>query len=391
MGLGSGRRAMKSPPLLIAVLLACVFVLGINYWITSTRCVELQSRVMELEGRIRRAAAERGAVEMKKNEYEDMLTKQKNQIDTIQTLHNSQMQNMQQLCKSEKVNLLSNLSTKESLIQSFQAEIADVQKKLEDYKLEFKELQESQAKKSSYELAQCSNKIAEVNEQCEERIRRLRAKDGNTVNEEYEKDTTTTKLKKPVTSKQEINQKPTDMKEEQKLKVVVSTAASTRKDDVPLPQNNEQTKKLNVAVDEKQSSPSPQESQKQEEEEEKEKEAHNEVNPNLANADEEDDEPKVEDAEDPNKEAENYEVERENLINMDGQSEDEKVTQKVQKDKEKINDYNGDEANEAESETEKQVELGAYDQRPRGVKSGNTVNELAVNHPAEGGDDSRLK
>ncbi|KAG9486835.1 hypothetical protein GDO78_006953 [Eleutherodactylus coqui] len=103
MGLGSGRRVMKSPPLLLAVLLACVFVLGINYWITSTRCVELQNRVMELEGRIRRAAAERGAVEVKKNEFEDMLAKQEKQIDTIQSLHSSKMQKVQLLCKSEKV------------------------------------------------------------------------------------------------------------------------------------------------------------------------------------------------------------------------------------------------------------------------------------------------
>lgn len=65
-------------------------------------CV-FKNRVMELEGRVRRAAAERGAVEMKKNEYEDMLAKQKKQIDTIQSLHSSQMQNIHSQCNSEKV------------------------------------------------------------------------------------------------------------------------------------------------------------------------------------------------------------------------------------------------------------------------------------------------
>lgn len=45
MGLGSGRRSMKSPPLLLAALVACVIVLGFNYWIASSRSVDLQVRV----------------------------------------------------------------------------------------------------------------------------------------------------------------------------------------------------------------------------------------------------------------------------------------------------------------------------------------------------------
>ena len=42
MGLGNGRRSMKSPPLILAALVACVIVLGFNYWIASSRSVELQ-------------------------------------------------------------------------------------------------------------------------------------------------------------------------------------------------------------------------------------------------------------------------------------------------------------------------------------------------------------
>ena len=38
--------------------------------------VSLQTRIVELEGRVRRAAAERGAVEMKKNEFQGELEKQ---------------------------------------------------------------------------------------------------------------------------------------------------------------------------------------------------------------------------------------------------------------------------------------------------------------------------
>lgn len=42
LGLGNGRRSMKSPPLILAALVACVIVLGFNYWIASSRSVELQ-------------------------------------------------------------------------------------------------------------------------------------------------------------------------------------------------------------------------------------------------------------------------------------------------------------------------------------------------------------
>uniref|UniRef100_A0A8D0L337 Golgi membrane protein 1 n=1 Tax=Sphenodon punctatus TaxID=8508 RepID=A0A8D0L337_SPHPU len=103
VGLGNSRRGMKSPPLLVAALVACVIVLGFNYWIASSRSVDLQNRVMELVGRVRRAAAERGAVELKKNEFQGELEKQREQIDKIQTMHNFQMENTQKIHQDEKV------------------------------------------------------------------------------------------------------------------------------------------------------------------------------------------------------------------------------------------------------------------------------------------------
>ena len=42
MGLGNGRRTMKSPPFVLAALVACNIVLGFNYWIASSRSVDLQ-------------------------------------------------------------------------------------------------------------------------------------------------------------------------------------------------------------------------------------------------------------------------------------------------------------------------------------------------------------
>lgn len=50
MGLGNGRRSMKSPPLVLAALVACIIVLGFNYWIASSRSVDLQVFCLYLHG-----------------------------------------------------------------------------------------------------------------------------------------------------------------------------------------------------------------------------------------------------------------------------------------------------------------------------------------------------
>ncbi|KAL1269278.1 hypothetical protein QQF64_031567 [Cirrhinus molitorella] len=57
--LGNGRRGGRSPSLLVAALIACVLLLGFNYWVSNSRNVELQSRILEMEGRIRQLAADR--------------------------------------------------------------------------------------------------------------------------------------------------------------------------------------------------------------------------------------------------------------------------------------------------------------------------------------------
>lgn len=61
---------------------------------------------MELEGRFRRAAAERGAVELKKNEFQGELKKQMEQIEHIQSLHNVQLENTNKMHRDEKVRAL---------------------------------------------------------------------------------------------------------------------------------------------------------------------------------------------------------------------------------------------------------------------------------------------
>uniref|UniRef100_A0A8C8U880 Golgi membrane protein 1 n=1 Tax=Peromyscus maniculatus bairdii TaxID=230844 RepID=A0A8C8U880_PERMB len=173
MGLGNGRRSMKSPPLIVAALVACVIVLGFNYWIASSRSVELQSRIVELEVRVRRAAAERGAVELKKNEFQGELERQREQLDRIQSSHSFQLENVNRMHQDEKAVLVSNITTGEKLIRDLQDQLKALQRsygRLQQDIVQFQKNQTSLEKKFSYDLSQCINQMKEVKEQCEERI-----------------------------------------------------------------------------------------------------------------------------------------------------------------------------------------------------------------------------
>ncbi|XP_034366810.1 Golgi membrane protein 1 isoform X2 [Arvicanthis niloticus] len=173
LGLGNGRRSMKSPPLILAALVACVIVLGFNYWIASSRSVELQTRIVELEGRVRRAAAERGAVELKKNEFQGELQKQREQLDRIQSSHSFQLENVNKLYQDEKAILVNNITTGEKLIRDLQEQLKELQRsygRLQQDIFQFQKNQTSLEQKFSYDLSQCINQMKEVKEQCEERI-----------------------------------------------------------------------------------------------------------------------------------------------------------------------------------------------------------------------------
>ncbi|XP_006877790.1 PREDICTED: Golgi membrane protein 1 [Chrysochloris asiatica] len=181
MGLGNGRRSMKSPPLVLAALVACIIVLGFNYWIASSRSVDLQTRIMELEGRVRRAAAERGAVELKKNEFQGELEKQREQLDKIQLSHNFQLESVNKLYQDEKAVLVNNITTGERLIRALQDQLKTLQKNygtLQQDVLQFQKNQTNLERKFSYDLSQCISQMKEVKEQCEEQIEEV-TKKGN--------------------------------------------------------------------------------------------------------------------------------------------------------------------------------------------------------------------
>ncbi|NWT78919.1 GOLM1 protein, partial [Lanius ludovicianus] len=170
---------MKSPSLLMAALVACIIVLGFNYWIASSRSMDLQDRVMDLEGKVRRAAAERGAVEQKKNEFQGELEKQRQQIDKIQSLHSFQMENANRVHQEEKAMLMSNITVNDRLIQSLREHLKELQTEYGKLQLDvywFQKNQTNLQRKFSYDLSQCINQMKELKEQCEERIDELTKK-----------------------------------------------------------------------------------------------------------------------------------------------------------------------------------------------------------------------
>ena len=63
----------------------------------------MQTKLYELESQVRRGAAERGAVEVKKNEFQEEVQRQKEQISRIENLYKRQLEGAQNTCTQERV------------------------------------------------------------------------------------------------------------------------------------------------------------------------------------------------------------------------------------------------------------------------------------------------
>ncbi|KAK1892753.1 Golgi membrane protein 1 [Dissostichus eleginoides] len=122
-GLGNVRRGGRSPPLMIGALIACILVLGFNYWVSSSRNVELETKLYELEGQVQRGAAERGVVELKKTEFQEEIQRQKEQISHIESLYKRQLEGSQNTCSQEKGTLLQNISSSTKTIQELKGQV----------------------------------------------------------------------------------------------------------------------------------------------------------------------------------------------------------------------------------------------------------------------------
>ncbi|XP_037633993.1 Golgi membrane protein 1 [Sebastes umbrosus] len=172
-GLGNGRRGGRSPPLMIGALIACILVLGFNYWVSSSRNLELQTKLYELEGQVRRGAAERGVVEMKKNEFQEEIQRQKEQISHIESLYKRQLEGSQNTCSQEKGTLQQNISSSTKTIQELKGQtnqlsddLGKLQKELQGCQGNIKTLNN----KLTYDMTHCQSQVLSQKELCDERV-----------------------------------------------------------------------------------------------------------------------------------------------------------------------------------------------------------------------------
>ncbi|XP_049618257.1 Golgi membrane protein 1 isoform X2 [Syngnathus scovelli] len=172
-GLVNGRRGGRAPPLMIGALVACILLLGFNYWVSSSRNLELQTKLYELEGKLRRGAVERGADEVKKYEFQKEIDRQKDEIDLIENRYKKQLEGLQNTCSQEKVTLQQNISTSTKTIQELKGQLNQMNDDLG--KLQ-KELQACQSNvktlndKLTYDMTHCNSQILTQKELCDERV-----------------------------------------------------------------------------------------------------------------------------------------------------------------------------------------------------------------------------
>ncbi|KAK5932442.1 hypothetical protein CgunFtcFv8_004144 [Champsocephalus gunnari] len=172
-GLGNVRRGGRSPPLMIGALIACILVLGFNYWVSSSRNVELETKLYELEGQVQRGAAERGVVELKKTEFQVEIQRQKEQISHIESLYKRQLEGSQNTCSQEKGTLLQNISSSTKSIQEHKGQVnqlnddlGKVQKELQSCQGNIKNLNN----RLTYDMTHCQSQVLSQKELCDERV-----------------------------------------------------------------------------------------------------------------------------------------------------------------------------------------------------------------------------
>ncbi|XP_008333560.1 Golgi membrane protein 1-like [Cynoglossus semilaevis] len=172
-GLGNGRRGGRSPPLLIGALIACVLVLGFNYWVSSSRSLELQTKLYELEGQVRREAVDRGDAELKKTEFQEEIKKQEEEIIHIESFYKKQLEVVGDTCEKDKAILQQNISSSAKATQ----ELRDTLNQLNDnLAKQEKDLQSCQGNinalntKHTNEMSTCHSQVLSQKELCDEKV-----------------------------------------------------------------------------------------------------------------------------------------------------------------------------------------------------------------------------
>ncbi|XP_048835860.1 Golgi membrane protein 1 [Brienomyrus brachyistius] len=176
----NARRGGRSSPLLIGAFITCIIFLGFNYWLSNSRNKELQTKLYELEAEVRRASVERGAVELKKNEFQEELRRQNKLIGHIEAQHNNKLGEATAAWRQEKTkgrrmyseileNLLFNISSSTKTIQSMKSQFITLLENLDKLQKESQDCQRNIStldKKLSNDLTQCKSRLMALEEEC---------------------------------------------------------------------------------------------------------------------------------------------------------------------------------------------------------------------------------
>ncbi|NWS25839.1 GOLM1 protein, partial [Polioptila caerulea] len=332
-----------------------------------------QGRVMDLEGKVRRAAAERGAVEQKKNEFQGELEKQRQQIDKIQSLHSFQMENAYRVHQEEKAMLMSNITVNDRLIQSLREHLKELQTEYGKLQLDvywFQKNQTNLQRKFSYDLSQCINQMKELKEQCEERIDQLTKKSNDVSQIKENKDFTgDSQVNTQLSALKQKGFKQADLEQQKTTEGVTKAVPTVRKTD--LMQAEERTESLTDIRKQEPKAEEEQLSSQLEKPQESLKTAagHKEM---LPESEKEPNPPEDEKhvagqytIEPAPEQAASEEVEREQFLNYVDKQDDLTPGKADKQEREAVNqdkdvDYNLD-VNEAESETDKQAALAGIE------------------------------
>uniref|UniRef100_A0A8C2F028 Zgc:56525 n=1 Tax=Cyprinus carpio TaxID=7962 RepID=A0A8C2F028_CYPCA len=171
--LGNGRRGGRSPPLLVAALIACVLLLGFNYWVSNSRNVELQSRMLEMESHMRQLAADREREQESKLKAEEETRRRSKQLELMQETHQRQQENALINWKHERDNLKLNISSSAKAMQDMKSRMKSLMEDVNKMQSELKSCQSNMdtiSKKATGEMTQCNKQIEAMKEECNAKI-----------------------------------------------------------------------------------------------------------------------------------------------------------------------------------------------------------------------------
>ncbi|GAA6106804.1 Golgi membrane protein 1 [Tachysurus ichikawai] len=167
------RRGGRSPPLIMVALVTCILLFGFNYWVSSSRNVELQTKLMDLEEAMRRVSAERSREHAGRTEAEGRVRKQTEQLALLEGAHQRRQQSALNVWNQEKETLLLNISSNAKTVQDMKNQMKSLREDLSNVHKELQSCQNNMNtlnKKLTYDMTQCNTQILAQKEECNEKV-----------------------------------------------------------------------------------------------------------------------------------------------------------------------------------------------------------------------------